>query len=159
MPDDFETQIFGEPLADLGGKAVVNAPCAKPGHINNRQRRGSRNRDYEPNYRGKCETTERSHFEPERVAGAIMANDNEGDEKYRCGDRRQRDKGEIDATVEPLTRATIGTIEEMLLIVATHLRCNSRNVVTPSSQNFPHEGVDTLLVHMDYSRIGSKGSS
>src|SRR5581483_4715519 len=50
--------------------------------------------------------------------------------------------------MQTLPRAAVLARSKMLLVVAAHLRSNAGNVVSPTRQNLPHQGIDALLTHI-----------
>jgi hypothetical protein len=48
--------------------------------------------------------------------------------------------------MEALTAATVGALVEVLLIIATHGRCDTRDVIPPTGKNVAHYRVDTAIL-------------
>src|SRR5690348_8178083 len=62
----------------------------------------------------------------------------------RAGKNHQRN---INSTMKALLASATDAGRKMLLVIATHLRRNAGNVLTPSRQDVTHDRVNTALTH------------
>ena len=82
-----------------------------------------------------------------------MANHAKSQQKHSCRNRRQYDQGNVDGAMQALARTAAGTGREVLLIVATHLGRQARNVVAPARQDLAHDRLNALRIHLKSNRF------
>jgi hypothetical protein len=100
-----------------------------------------------PNQSGESKPAERGDFEPEGMTRTEVADDAEGEQKNSARNRGERDQADVDDAVHLLAPIAAAAGGKVTLIVATHLRRETRNVVTPARQDLADNGINTLLTH------------
>src|SRR5579864_9568606 len=103
----------------------------------------------QPNQRRQGEAGQRGNLEPKGMPRSKMPDHAKSQQKDARRDRGQNDQSHIDNAVDLLAAAATFTAGKMILVVATHLRRQAGNVVTPARQNLAYDGINTLLTHTE----------
>ena len=110
---------------------------------------GSRDRDDQPNHRGKRETAQGCNFKQQGMARPKVADHGEREKKNGCRGGGKHDQGHINDAVKFLPVAAMLALLEVLLVVATHFRRQAGNIVPPAGQNLSDEWIYAQLTHKE----------
>src|ERR1700686_2530699 len=146
-PSNFDAQFFRKALANLLRQAVMDAPCALFGRIENGHRRRGCHRYSQPDQRGKPESRQGRNFQPQRVPWAEVPDHAKRQQENPRGNRGQCDQPYIDNAMNLLAAAAMFTSRKMVFVVTAHLRRQARNVIAPARQNLAYDWINALLTH------------
>src|SRR5947209_6155961 len=139
LTGDAELDLLGDAVADFFRQSIVNPTCAQLGGIDHDQWRRSRNRYGQPNQSGEREAGQRGQFENERVLRPEVADYTKSQQEDKSGRGSKRHQSNINTTMQSLAGAAVGALDEVLLIVATHLRSDAGDIVAPAGQNVAND--------------------
>src|SRR5438445_8487276 len=131
-------------LTDFWRQFLVDAAGADLGSVNqhDRHRRGERHNH--PHQAGKSDAAERDDLQDHRVARGKMTHHTKGRQKHHCRNAGDDDEPKINSAMQDALVMAMMAVAQMLFVIATHLRRQAADVVTPASQNAAYYAIVAL---------------
>lgn len=141
---DSNPQFFGNSLAEMFRQAVMKIARSGKCCVFHHERRRSSDGNTQPYKGGDGKAAKRAKLKPQGVWRAKVMHYRESKNKGDGGNGGQRDQSNVNGAMKLLSRPAVDAFGEMRLVVATHLRRESGDVIAPSSKDMADEWIDAF---------------
>ena len=142
-------------LTDVAGKPVMNAAGVYAGYIGHNHRRRRGNGHNQPHDNKEEAPGQGDQFQYLSVARGVVTDSAEGDQKHDGGNGGNHHEADVDGAMKDLASTAMVAFAKVLLVVASHLRRDARNVETPPGQNIS----DHLICTSTHRKLSKEASS